>query len=101
MAVSAMPVVSATWFRCRRSLRVRFNGNGAVFTHRAVNGLHRGDVAQSLHAIRFRVAVATNAVREGIEFQNELVDHFELLLEPSALNLAKESAFLLEGECGV
>src|ERR1035438_8301348 len=45
--------------------------------------------------------MAPDAVGKMIEFENELVHHFELLLEPFPLNFAKEPALLFERERGV
>jgi len=42
--------------------------------------------------------LAPDAVGEMIDFQNELIDHFELLLKPSPLDLAKEPALFFKRE---
>src|SRR5580704_17263091 len=44
---------------------------------------------------------APDAVGKMIDFQNELIDHFELLLKPSPLDLAKEPALFFKRERGV
>src|ERR1700730_15276604 len=85
----------------RPSVGIQIDGNGAVFTCRTIDGLNGRNVAQSLHPIRFRIAAEANAVREAIEFQNELIDHFEFSFEPSTLNLAKQTTLLFERKRGV
>src|SRR5579863_3775410 len=92
---------TASWLGCGFLLKPVFwyqDGNRPLFAGRTVDSLDGRDVAQPLHSVSFRVAPATDAVREGIQFKNELIDHLEPLLEPSALYLAKETALLLEGE---
>src|SRR3974390_707341 len=69
----------------------RLDRHRAIFPRRAINRLHGGDVAQPFHAVRFRIPPPTHAVRKGVQFQNELVDDFELPLKPAASYFAEET----------
>src|ERR1700687_308550 len=80
---------------------VRIDGNRPVFARRPINGLNRGYIEKPFHPVSLRVTLASDAVGKMVEFQNKLVHHFEFLLEPSALDLAKKPALLLKGERGV
>src|SRR5579859_6298022 len=80
---------------------VRIDGHGPVLPRRLINRLNGRDVSQPFHTVSLRVTLATDAVGKMVQLQNKFVHHFEILLEPSALDLAKEPALFFEGERGV
>src|SRR5712692_717053 len=80
------------------SRRTRLDRDRSIFTRGTVNGVDRGHVAPSFHAVRLRVAPLPDALRKGIELQSKFVYHFELLLEPPPLNLAEQPALFFESE---
>src|SRR5579864_2760303 len=77
------------------------NRNRAVLSRRPVNGFNRGQVPQTFHSIGLRIPAPVNRLGEGVEFESKFIDHLELLLEPSALNLAKKTALLFKSKCGI
>src|ERR1700736_2856353 len=83
------------------SAEVRSDPHSAVFPRRLIDRLNRGQVSKPLHSVRLRLMPASDAVGEMVEFQNELIDHFELLLKPSPLDLAKEPPFFFKRKRGV
>src|SRR5277367_4231377 len=78
--------------------RLAGNRNRAVLPRRTVDGLNGRHVTQTFHSIGLRVVSLVNRFCECIEFKNKFVNHFEFLLEPSAPDLAKKTAFLFESE---
>src|ERR1700674_5466027 len=72
--------------------------NRSVLPRRTVESLNRGHIPQTFHSIGFGVASPVNRFREGIQFQGKLIHHFELLLEPSASDLAKKTALLFKSK---
>src|SRR3981081_1292818 len=72
--------------------------NCALLLRRTIDCFNRGHVAQTFHSIGFWVAFPVNRFREGVEFQSKFINHFELLLEPPASDLAEEMPLLFESK---